>query len=399
MDVMCDIQASGWPELVDVESRCELTPCPEALPPPPPTPTEVVLEAHGRHYTEASVRPPRPARDLVVHTHTASSAVKNPGLSLHPREPEGFHTQFNMAQATLSRTQAEAEGDADPTVVVLGLMAAVQPEAQLESAESGERAHFLTQKIKQPVRETCPPQLPPSDLQSLLSDMLLEVVRDPSVKAACSPASLLLGHERPVTFGQLVGEGGEVARPTPMHRAPAACELQQLGWEQALCEMAPRTMAAVLASYTTPVVSEESTAPEEEEEEEVPETGGKKKTPAELEAEAAARAEAKAAKRAAREAAAAAAKAAAEEAVARAREAKDAAAAAKAQRRAVAEAEAEAAEVAAAAARADLADERERAARRQRFAQTAECMQLAELVLEGTLFNLLKENHATHFML
>jgi hypothetical protein len=256
-------------------------------------------------------------------------------------------------------------------------------------------------QVKAPVRDTCPPQLPPSDMQSVLSDLLAEVLADPSVRAACTPASLLLGHERQLSFKQLVGgESGEAVRATPVQGSPAECELEQLGWEQALCELAPREFAAVLASYVTKEAAEVSTAPDEEEEAVgVEEKGGKKKTPAELEAEAAARAEAVAAKRAAQEAAAAALKEAATAAAARATALKAEDAAAKVQRRAVAEAQAEAAEAVAAAGRAVLGEARARAAKRQAFAETAECMQLAELVLEGTLFNLLKENHATHFML
>jgi hypothetical protein len=141
-------QAGGWPELVDVEARCELTPCAEALPPPPQTPPEQMLEAHGRHYVEDGVKKPRGPRDLVAHTHTYSSGMKNPGVSMLPRDVEGFHTQFNMAQATLSRKQAEADEHGEPTTVVLGLLAAVRPEEELAGGNTlAGRAHFLTQKV------------------------------------------------------------------------------------------------------------------------------------------------------------------------------------------------------------------------------------------------------------
>ena len=54
---------------------------------------------------------------------------------------------------------------------------------------------------------------------------------------------------------------------------------------------------------------------------------------------------------------------------------------------------------AAAAAAAERAVALKLAERRKVFADSPECMQLAESILEGTIFNLMKENQYTHEIL
>lgn len=98
-----------------------------------------------------TVRPIK-VRGVVAHSHTESTMMRFPGLTLEPQQATEFATNFNMASTAL---ESKLAMPVVPTALCLTLTADVRSPAQFRSAFGQEAydAHFLVFKNKQPVRE------------------------------------------------------------------------------------------------------------------------------------------------------------------------------------------------------------------------------------------------------
>jgi len=392
--------AGGWPEKFDVEIRCLLSPVPELHEPEPETSDECQFEVHGRHFVQEAVRQSK-LRESVAHSHTQASMGKFPNTSMHPKPPTGFPTDFNMAATmTMTAQQPARSGGAAPSVLTLAVLGGVHTQPQYLHLQGDERRiqQYVPLNTHLPKRETLPPQLPPSDVKKILEDLLLEVMEHPEVTSMFSPKHI--ADDLPITFDQLHSDY------TPVPRFLVnKYSLIEPTWKELLLTYREPSCLRFLSSFQPPPASPPPLILEEESVgllKLVPPMDDKKKdkrSAAEIEAEELAKQEAAEAALQRKE----------EEAI---REAEEEAEVLRLQELAKAEKVRlekqrivgiqEACIVAAEARKEKLKIQMEASAlelKRKKFLQSPECMQLAEIILEGTLFNLLKENHKTHVLM